>query len=52
MNNSRYAIHVTNTTTDVGAQSNREAERYMFAYTITIENTGEIGAQLIDCHWQ
>lgn len=32
-------------------QSDPEAERYIFAYTITIENTGTVPAQLISRHW-
>jgi ApaG protein len=32
-------------------QSDESAERYVFAYTITITNTGTIPAQLISRHW-
>jgi len=32
-------------------QSDPESQRYVFAYTITIENTGSIPAQLISRHW-
>lgn len=32
-------------------QSSPEDERYVFAYTITIENTGEIAAKLLNRHW-
>ena len=35
----------------VEEQSNPAQERYVFAYTITIENTGEVAAQLISRHW-
>ena len=32
-------------------QSDADARRYAFAYTITIRNTGDIPAQLIARHW-
>lgn len=32
-------------------QSDPPAERYVFAYTITIENVGTIPAQLVSRHW-
>ena len=32
-------------------QSDVESERFVFAYTITITNTGNITAQLISRHW-
>ncbi len=32
-------------------QSEPEEGRYVFAYTITITNTGTVGAQLISRHW-
>ncbi|MCK7581778.1 MAG: Co2+/Mg2+ efflux protein ApaG [Chromatiales bacterium] len=32
-------------------QSSPEEERYVFAYTITIENRGTRPAQLLDRHW-
>ena len=32
-------------------QSDESAERYVFAYTITIRNTGNVTAQLISRHW-
>jgi ApaG protein len=32
-------------------QSDADKKRYVFAYTITITNTGSIGAQLISRHW-
>lgn len=32
-------------------QSNPAAHEYAFAYTVTIVNTGEVGAQLIGRHW-
>ena len=35
----------------IEAQSNPEADRYVFAYTITIRNTGRLAAQLLTRHW-
>lgn len=32
-------------------QSDPEADRYMFAYTITVRNTGDVTAQLLSRHW-
>jgi ApaG protein len=33
-------------------QSNPEQSQYAFAYTVTIRNGGDIGAQLIARHWK
>jgi ApaG protein len=35
----------------VETQSDPAACRYVFAYTITIANTGEVTAQLLNRHW-
>ena len=35
----------------VEAQSEPDSERYVFSYTITIRNEGEIPAQLLSRHW-
>jgi ApaG protein len=35
----------------IAAQSDPEQQRYVFAYTVTIRNTGDITAQLISRHW-
>jgi ApaG protein len=32
-------------------QSEPEEGRYLFAYTVTIRNTGEVTAQLVSRHW-
>jgi ApaG protein len=32
-------------------QSDENAQRYVFAYTITIRNTGSVAAQLVSRHW-
>jgi ApaG protein len=48
----KYHITVTARTRFVPEQSDEAAERYVFSYTITIANTGQIAAQLISRHWQ
>lgn len=46
-----YQITVTAAPQYVPDQSDPDAERYVFAYTITLENTGTVTAQLISRHW-
>ena len=46
-----YQITVTPVPQYVPDQSDPDAERYVFAYTITLENTGTVAAQLISRHW-
>lgn len=48
----KYHITVTARTHFIPEQSDEAAERYVFAYTITIANTGQIAAQLISRYWQ
>ena len=47
----RYEITVQVRTTYVPEQSDESAGRYVFAYTITIRNTGDVTAQLMSRHW-
>jgi ApaG protein len=47
----RYEITVTTKTQFVPDQSDEANGRYVFAYTITILNTGSVPAQLISRHW-
>jgi ApaG protein len=47
----KYEITVTARTTYIPAQSEPDSSRYVFAYTITIRNTGSVAAQLISRHW-
>lgn len=47
----KYQITVTAAPQFVADQSDPDGERYVFAYTITIENTGTVAAQLISRHW-
>jgi ApaG protein len=48
---SPYAIEVGAVTQYLAQQSDEAAGRYVFAYTITLRNTGSIAAQLISRHW-
>lgn len=47
----KYEVTVTVRTEFIPEQSNLEQDRYVFAYTITLANTGNIAAQLISRHW-
>jgi ApaG protein len=46
-----YAIEVAAATQYLADQSDEAAGRYVFAYTITLRNTGSLPAQLISRHW-
>ena len=47
----KYEIAVTVHTTYLPEQSDEALDRYVFAYTIVIANTGTVPAQLISRHW-
>lgn len=47
----KYLISVSVDTTYLADQSDPSSDRYVFAYTITISNTGTVAAQLISRHW-
>ncbi len=47
----KYEISISTRVQYVPEQSEPLAARYVFAYTITIQNTGTVGAQLISRHW-
>lgn len=49
--NKRYEITVSTQTQHIPDQSDEANARFVFAYTITIRNTGSIAAQLISRHW-
>ncbi len=51
MNDPNYHIDIAVETTYIEHQSVPEEDRYVFTYTITIENTGAMAAQLISRHW-
>jgi len=50
-NERRYEISVVAAVQYLPDQSDEKAGRYVFAYTITIRNTGNATAQLISRHW-
>ena len=47
----KYEITVTARTAHVPGESDKSANRYVFAYTITISNTGSVAARLVSRHW-
>ena len=47
----KYNIDVSVNTAYIPEQSDPAADRYIFAYTITISNHGTESAQLISRHW-
>jgi ApaG protein len=46
-----YEMTVTVRTQYLDDQSNPDASQYVFAYAVTIKNTGSVTAQLISRHW-
>ena len=46
-----HAIQVIVTTRFLEDQSIPEDDRFVFAYTIRIQNLGEVAAQLVSRHW-
>lgn len=50
-NETDYNISVTVDSQYIEAESNPEANRFVFAYTVRIINKGDIGAKLISRHW-
>jgi ApaG protein len=47
----KYEFTVTVSPRFLPEQSDPEGEKYLFAYTIRIVNSGEIRAQLVSRHW-
>jgi len=47
----KYEVTVTTRINYVPEQSDADSSRYVFAYTITLRNTGNVTAQLISRHW-
>ncbi len=47
----KYGVSVSTQTQYVADQSDEANNRFVFAYTITIRNTGSVPAQLISRHW-
>jgi len=50
-NDDQYRIHVSAESIFVRDQSAPDDDKYVFAYTITINNTGSVTAQLRSRHW-
>ena len=51
MSDAHCAIGIHVVTDYVDEQSEPAADRYVFSYTITITNNGEVPARLISRHW-
>lgn len=47
----KYQFSVSAVPHYLAEQSAPEASHYVFAYTVTIRNTGEVAAQLLSRHW-
>ena len=47
----KYEINIIVRTTYLPEKSDETLDHYVFAYTITIANTGMVAAQLISRHW-
>jgi len=47
----KYEVTVAARATYVADQSDPSRNQYVFAYTITVTNTGSIGARLLSRHW-
>lgn len=50
-NDKKYDIAVTSAPEFIADQSDPENDHYVFAYTMTIRNTGSVPAQLVSRHW-
>lgn len=51
MESKRYQITVRARSSYVPEQSDEDGGRFVFAYTITITNTGAVAARLVSRHW-
>jgi ApaG protein len=47
----KYKFEVAVTSQYIAEQSDPQEDSYAFAYTITVNNTGQVAAQLISRHW-
>ena len=47
----KYQFSVSSQTQFIPEQSDEQNSRFVFAYTMTIRNTGSVTAQLISRHW-
>ena len=51
MSDPSHSITVTAQVRFIPDQSDEDGKRYVFAYTITIRNTGTVAARLVSRHW-
>ena len=51
MDEKSFDIGIAVSTNYVDEQSEPDSDRYVFSYTITISNNGELPARLISRHW-
>lgn len=51
MSDSRYKIDVSVATRFLADQSQPEQQRFAFAYTVTVQNNGQVPARLLSRHW-
>lgn len=51
MGDSHYDIEVSVVTAYLDGQSDPDNDRYVFSYTVTITNKGDMPAQLLTRHW-
>lgn len=51
MDHKHCSINIHVATSYVDEQSEPDSDRYVFAYTITITNSGDVAAQLKSRHW-
>jgi ApaG protein len=49
---SAYAFHITVKPNYLAQQSHPEKGLFTFSYTVTIENQGDVAAQLVARHWE
>jgi len=49
--NKRYEFSVSPKVTFLADQSDPDKNHFVFAYTITVTNTGSVAAQLVSRHW-
>lgn len=52
MSRQRYQIDIAVETRYIPDQSRPDERHFVFAYTITIRNTGSVGARLMTRHWR
>ena len=51
MSDPRYQVDVSVVTRYLADQSQPDQDRFAFAYTITVQNNGEVAAKLLSRHW-